>query len=51
MTKAQTIFEAIMRVKGHTDFEMSATGKYKNVGLQTRWVYFQLGWSLRETSK
>ena len=50
MTHAQRIFEAMMRVKGHTDFTMSDTGKYTNNGLQTRWVYFQMGWSMKEVT-
>ena len=47
MTKAQQIFEAIMRTKGHTDFSKSETGKYNNVSLAIRWPYFQLGWEMR----
>ena len=46
-TKAQTVFEAIMRTKGHTDFSKSETGKYKNVSLAIRWAYFQLGCEMR----
>lgn len=51
MTQAQKVFEAIMRVKGNTDFETTATGKYKNQSVQTRWSYFQMGWEMREVSK
>jgi len=51
MTHAQRMFEAIMRTKGHTDFTMSATGKYTVGQLQTRWSYFQLGWEMREVTK
>lgn len=47
MTKAQTVFEAIMRTKGYTDFSKSDTGKYTNVSLAIRWPYFQLGWEMR----
>ena len=50
MTHAQRIFEATMRVKGHTEFSMSSTGKYTNPGLQLRWNYFQLGWEMREVT-
>jgi hypothetical protein len=50
MTKTQQMFEAIMRVKGHTDFTMSETGKYVIPSLQTRWNYFQLGWEMREVT-
>ena len=51
MTHCQKIFEAMMRVKGHTDFTMSTTGKYINTNLQVRWAYFQLGWEMREVTK
>lgn len=50
MTHSQRVFEAIMRVKNHTDFTMN-NGKYKNNGLQTRWIYFQMGWEMREVTK
>jgi hypothetical protein len=50
MTQAQKMFESIMRVKGHTDFTMSETGKYVNPSLQVRWNYFQLGWSMKEVT-
>ena len=50
MSKAQKVFEAIMRTKGHQDFEQTK-GRYNNPGLQTRWGYFQLGWEMREVSK
>jgi len=39
-----------MRVKGHTDFTMTSTGKYKTPALQVRWSYFQLGWEMREVT-
>lgn len=51
MTHSQKVFEAIMRTKGHDDFTMTATGRYTNTGLQTRWSYFQLGWEMREVTK
>lgn len=51
MTHCQRIFEATMRVKGHTDFTMTAKGKYTVPQLQTRWVYFQLGWEMCEVTK
>ena len=47
MSKAQAMFEAIMRSKGFTDFAMSGTGKYTTPSMQTRWNYFQLGWEMR----
>jgi hypothetical protein len=46
MNKAQTVFEAIMRSKGYTDFAQEK-GRYANVSLQTRWNYFQMGWEMR----
>lgn len=50
MTHCQKIFESVMRTKGHTDFNMSPTGKYYNPSLQMRWNYFQLGWEMREAT-
>jgi hypothetical protein len=50
MSKAQSVFEALMRSKGHTDFYQSKTGKYLVPALQMRWVYFQLGWSMHEVA-
>ena len=50
MTPAQKVFEAIMRTKGHTDFQM-VKGRYTNPSMQTRWNYFQLGWEIREVTK
>ena len=46
MSKAQTVFEALMRSKGHTDFYFHK-GKYSVPSLQVRWSYFQMGWELR----
>lgn len=48
MTHCQKVFEAIMRTKGHEDFEMNAKGRYLVPALQTRWSYFQLGWEMKE---
>ena len=50
MTQAQKVFEAIMRTKGHSDFTI-VKNKYKNLSMQTRWNYFQLGWEMREVTK
>jgi hypothetical protein len=47
--KAKDMFEAIMKSKGHTDFSMTKN-RYTNASMQTRWVYFQLGWEMREVS-
>jgi hypothetical protein len=47
MTHAQVIFEAIMRGKGYTDFNMTRSGKYSIPSLQMRWSYFQLGWNMK----
>ena len=43
-------FEALMRVKGHTDFTMKGN-RYTNSNLQTRWQYFQLGWEMSKMNK
>jgi hypothetical protein len=51
MSKAQQVFEAIMATKGHSEFTMSATGKYLVPALQMRWSYFQLGWEMCEVLK
>jgi hypothetical protein len=51
MSKAQQVFEAIMAAKGHNDFAMSAKNKYLVPALQTRWAYFQLGWSMKEATQ
>ena len=51
MSKAQKMFESIMRTKGHSEFQMTSTGKYLNGALQTRWLYFQLGWEMHEVCK
>jgi hypothetical protein len=50
MTHCQKVFEAIMRTKGHDDFEMNTKGKYLVPALQTRWSYFQLGWEMKEVT-
>jgi len=49
MTHCQKVFEAIMRVKGHTDFGMNGN-KYANSSLQVRWNYFRMGWEMREVT-
>jgi hypothetical protein len=50
MSKAQQVFEALMRPKGHTDFNMNANGKYSVPSLQMRWSYFQLGWEMAQAT-
>lgn len=50
MTHAQKVFEAIMRTKGHADFNMH-NGKYSVPSLQVRWSYFQLGWEMGGVAK
>jgi hypothetical protein len=47
MSKAQTVFEALMRSKGHTDFHQSKSGKYVIPALQMRWSYFLMGWEMK----
>ena len=51
MTKEQQVFEAIMRSKGQTNFAKTQTGRYVLPAIQTRWVYFQLGWEMRGVTK
>jgi hypothetical protein len=46
MTKAQQVFEAMMRAKGYTDFT-ATKGRYSVPALQTRWNYFLMGWEMR----
>jgi hypothetical protein len=46
MTKAQQVFEAMMRSKGHTDLSKTKD-RYNVPTLQTRWNYFLLGWEMR----
>jgi hypothetical protein len=46
MTKAQQVFEAMMRAKGYTDFSQ-VKGKYINPSVVMRWNYFLLGWEMR----
>ncbi len=46
MNKAQQVFEAMMRSKGHTDFS-ETKGRYNVPAMQTRWNYFLLGWEMR----
>jgi hypothetical protein len=49
MTQAQKLFEAIMRTKGHAEFTQDK-GRYINPSLQTRWIYFQMGWEMAKVS-
>ena len=49
MTKAQRMFEAIMRTKGHTDFTQDK-GRYVNANLHIRWNYFQMGWEMAQAT-
>lgn len=44
------IFEALMRVKGYTDFSIK-NNRYTNSNLQMRWQYFQLGWEMSKVNK
>jgi hypothetical protein len=46
MTKAQQVFEAMMRSKGYTDLAQ-VKGKYTNPSVVMRWNYFLLGWEMR----
>ena len=46
MEQCRKVFEAMMRSKGHDNFSKTKTGRYAVANLQTRWVYFQLGWEM-----
>lgn len=50
MTQAQQVFEAIMATKGHSEFAMSAKGKYLVPALQMRWSYFLMGWEMAKVT-
>ena len=50
MSKAQQVFEALMRTKGYTDFYQSKSGKSAVPAMQVRWAYFQLGWNMKEVT-
>lgn len=42
------MFLALMRAKGYTDEDMKMVkGRYTNANMQTRWLYFRLGWEMR----
>lgn len=49
MTSARSVFEAIMRAKGHGDFTLEQ-GKYASPSMQVRWNYFQLGWEMAKAT-
>lgn len=47
MQKARQVFEAFMLQKGK---QVHWTGsKYDNANIQTKWRYFLIGWSMKET--
>lgn len=47
MTKARQVFEAYMKTKGK---EVHWNGKtYNTPNIQTKWRYFLIGWTQRET--
>ena len=46
MTKAQQVFEAMMRSKGYRDLSKTKD-RYNVPTLQTRWNYFLMGWEMR----
>jgi hypothetical protein len=50
MSKAQQVFEALMRSKGHNDFNMNSTGKYSVPALRMRWSYFLMGWEMAKVT-
>jgi hypothetical protein len=46
MSKAQQVFEALMRSKGYTDFDQ-VKGRYTTPAMQVRWTYFRMGWEMK----
>ena len=42
-----TVFEALMRTKGYSDFSKTKNGAYTISSLVMRWNYFLLGWEMR----
>lgn len=44
MSTARKEFEEIARANGATDFSLKPDGRYAVQNLQSRWVYFKLGW-------
>jgi len=46
MIKAQQVFEAMMVARGYSDFT-KVKDRYTNTSIQTRWIYFLMGWQLR----
>ena len=47
----EKMFLALMRAMGYTDedFKMNK-GRYISPAMQTRWLYFRLGWEMRGTT-
>lgn len=44
MSTARHEFEAIARANGGSDFSLKQDGRYAVQNIQSRWVYFKLGW-------
>jgi hypothetical protein len=46
MKNPMQVFEMIMKLNGHTDFEKKGD-KYVSTSMQMRWKYFLMGWEMR----
>lgn len=44
MSTARNEFETIARGNGGSDFSLKQDGRYAVQNIQSRWVYFKLGW-------
>jgi hypothetical protein len=47
LTEVRKVFEAFMATKSKQVNELWDGKRYTNPNIQTKWHYFQLGWSLR----
>jgi hypothetical protein len=47
LTEVRKVFEAFMATKSKQVSELWDGKRYSNANIQTKWHYFQLGWSLR----
>ena len=47
LTDVRKVFESFMATKSKQVAELWNGKRYTNPNIQTKWYYFQLGWSLR----
>lgn len=47
LTEVRKVFESFMATKSKQVNELWDGKRYSNANIQTKWHYFQLGWSLR----